>query len=183
MNVTLCKTAIFERVVRVHMDIRPATADDLDGINRVARASWEADYPEILSRETVSAGVDEWYGAAAFADELEWAHTLAFVATADDEPVGFVHAMWAGEEGHVLRLYVHPDHRREGVGTALLERVRSELYDRDIERIDAMVLADNELGKAFYERFGFEAADESETTIGGEQYRETRYTLTDSGDS
>ncbi len=165
------------------MDIRLATEDDLDGINRVARASWEADYPEILSRETVSAGVDEWYGAAALADEIGWAHTLVFVAVTDGDIVGFVHAMWSGDEGHVLRLYVHPDHRREGVGAALLDRTRTELFDRDIERIDAMVLADNDLGKAFYERFGFEVADESETTIGGERYRETRYTLTDSGDS
>lgn len=158
------------------MNVRAAETDDLDAINRVAKASWEADYPAILSRETVDEGVDEWYGADRFGEELGWARTLLFVAETDGV-VGFVHAHWGDEEGHVLRLYVHPNHRREGVGSALLEHVQSELFDRGVERIAAMVLADNELGNAFYEQFGFEAVDESETTIGGERYLETRYVL------
>ncbi|PSQ34461.1 N-acetyltransferase [Halobacteriales archaeon QS_9_70_65] len=33
------------------------------------------------------------------------------------------------------------------------------------------------LGNEFYERFGFERADESETVIDGESYRENRYVL------
>ena len=40
-----------------------------------------------------------------------------------------------------------------------------------------MVLAANDPGAAFYERFGFGFVDERETTIGDESYPESRYAL------
>jgi len=159
------------------MPIREAAADDLEGVRRVARASWETDYPDILSRESVDEGIEEWYDLDALAAEFDRGRTLLSVAEEDGEVVGFAHATWTGEEGHVLRLYVHPNHRDEGAGRALLERTETELRNRGVDRIDAMVLAENDLGRAFYEAFGFEEVDTGETTIGGETYRESRYAL------
>ena len=87
------------------------------------------------------------------------------------------HATWNGEEGYILRLYVHPDHRGAGHGRELLAATRTALADRGVDRVNAMVLAANDDGNEFYERFGFERADESETVIDGESYRENRYVL------
>jgi ribosomal protein S18 acetylase RimI-like enzyme len=161
------------------MPIRAATDDDIEDIRRIAERSWELDYPDILTRETIEAGFDEWYAPEGIAAEVASARSLVLVADRDGEVVGFVHAARSAstDEGYILRLYVDPDHRRENVGHELLERACVDLTDQGVERINAMVLAENDPGNSFYERFGFELDDESETTIGGESYRENRYVL------
>lgn len=159
------------------MTVRTATADDLDDIARVAEAAWAVDYPDILTRETAEAAATEWYDHDRLAGALDAGRTLLVVAEADDAVVGFAHATCSDDEGHILRLYVHPDHRGAGHGEALLTATRDALYARGVERINAMVLAANEPGTAFYEFFGFEHAADGETTIGEETHRERRYVL------
>lgn len=159
------------------MSPRTAAEEDIEAIRRVAEQSWEANYP--VTRETAEEAVNDWYDADRLREELRDGRTVLLVAERDGEVVGFAHATWNEEEseGYILRIYVHPEHRNEGVGRELLERARADLSDHDLERINAMVLADNDPGNDFYERFGFERADESETVIGGETYRENRYVL------
>ncbi len=161
------------------MRIRAATADDVEVIRQVARRSWETDYPDILSRETVEAGVRDWYALDSLATALARDRTSLLVAEPDSSVVGFVHAVRqaATGVGFVLRLYVDPDHRREGVGAALLDTVTEVLGGDGLDRVDAAVLSANELGRTFYESFGFELAEETETRIGGESYPECRYSL------
>ena len=159
------------------MTVRTATADDVADIARVAERSWTVDYPDILTRETAEAAVNEWYDADRIAEELAAERTLLLVAEADGLVVGFAHATWNDAEGYILRTYVHPDHRGEGFGRGLLTETRDVLDSKGVERINAMVLADNDPGNAFYERFGFERVDQSETEVGGESYRENRYVL------
>lgn len=177
------------------MSTREATTDDIDAIRAVARAAWETDYPAILSRETVEEGIEEWYAPDRLYEEFADVRTRVFVAVEEDADgrevvVGFSHAIVGSDEtglgddgdGHLLRLYVHPDHRERGVGRQLLERTRDALFERGVERIKAMVLAENDLGNAFYRGFGFEKVAESETTVGGETYRENTYELPRSTD-
>jgi ribosomal protein S18 acetylase RimI-like enzyme len=141
------------------MTVRTATEDDVEGVARVAERSWTDDYPDILTRDTAEAAVNEWYAPERIAEELEADRTVLLVADRGGEVVGFAHATWeeSGTDGYILRLYVHPDHRGEGLGRALLERARADLSDHGIERVNAMVLAANDPGNAFYERFGFRA--------------------------
>jgi ribosomal protein S18 acetylase RimI-like enzyme len=164
--------------------VREASAEDVDAIRAVARAAWEADYPEILSRETVTRGVEEWYGSEHIAEDAAGSRTRLFVACIDGvdgeagEVVGFAHAELGRDgEGYLLRLYVHPDYRHRGVGRRLLERTREDLFEHGADPINAMVLSENEPGNAFYRSFGFEAVGEGETIIGGTAYRETTYAL------
>ena len=161
------------------MPIRAAAEDDVDAICRVAQRAWETDYPEILTRETAEKGVGVWYAPEQIRKELDQDGTVLLVAERDETVVGFAHAALseAGAAGNVLRLYVHPDHRREHVGRELLERTCTELAEQGADRIYGMVLTENDPGNAFYSRFGFEAVDERETTIGNESYPETRYVL------
>ena len=157
------------------MVVREADGSDVDAIEAVARASWETDYPAILSRETAHEGVEEWYAADRLAAEVESDDALVPVADGEDGVIGFAHAVTEEAGGTILRLYVAPEHRREGVGGDLLEHTRKALAERGAERVRAMVLAENEPGNAFYRRHGFELADESETVIAGTSYRENVY--------
>lgn len=163
------------------MAIRSATEDDIDGVRRVAEASWERDHPGVVTRETAREAVDDWYTPDRLEAALHRGRVLLLVAERDGRIAGFAHATWtdADEMGHILRLYVHPDSRRAGVGGRLLEATCTELFDLGLDRITATVLVENEIGNEFYRSFGFEPDGEEETTIGEETHRENRYLLED----
>jgi ribosomal protein S18 acetylase RimI-like enzyme len=161
------------------MHVDTATRDDVEAIRDVARASWEHDYPDILTSESLQAGVDEWYSTDSIRDAVDWPRASVLVARTDGDVVGFVHAVFDADrnEGNVLRLYVDPEYRDAGVGRTLLESVRDALSDRGADRLRAMVLAANDPGNAFYEHLGFELDGESEVVVGGETYTEHTYVL------
>jgi len=161
------------------MAIRDATTDDVDAIQEIAKTSWTADYPDILSRESIQEGLDDWYSDRRIEDSIIWSRALMLVAERDDGIVGFAHATWDVDEtdGNILRVYVDPDHRGAGIGSELLEETRDRLFDVGVGRVKAMVLEGNDLGNAFYREFGFEKTDTQEIQIGEESYTECTYTL------
>lgn len=160
------------------MTVTEASEEHIEAIRAIAEVSWNHDHPKMLSRDTVSEGFDEWYGSDRIESELANPKSLVFVAI-DEEPVGFVHGMVNGDDGVVLRLYVHPDHRQQGAGRELFERVKAALLEYDVGRIQAMVLAENTLGNEFYQQLGFEQVSEGVTTIGEERFDENIYELRD----
>ncbi len=162
------------------MTVRSATDADIDGIRQVAKASWNTDYPDILSRESLDSGFDKWYSPEQLRDTISWARARVLVAeTAADEIVGFVHGVLDREEEHgdILRIYVHPDHRGKGIGRELFEAIRDELVDSGIDELRAMVLEKNEPGNAFYRGFDFEWETTEQIAIGNETYSENTYVL------
>ena len=165
------------------MEYRDSASGDAEAIERIARASWETDYPDILSRETAAEeGVEEWYGRETIERELETPGTVALVAEDErGEVVGFSHAVVTDGEATILRVYVHPEARGEGVGTGLLEATIEEARDRTADRVRAMVLSANEPGNAFYDNAGFDPVETGETVIAGEHYEERTYELESEG--
>lgn len=173
--------------------MREATTGDVESIRAVAEASWERDYADLLTRDTVAAGVNDWYDEATLTELVTDERTPVRVAERDEpvagseedevgeegDVVGFAHGYVDGETGHVLRLYVHPEERRSGTGQRVLDATVDALAERGSERVDATVLAANEQGRAFYESQGFEQVAVAETTIGGEAHPECRYRLED----
>lgn len=157
------------------MAIHEAAADDVEAITAVARLSWNHDYPEILSRDTVEQGVEEWYSPETITAEIDSDDAVVPVAKRESEVVGFTHAVEDETGGTVLRVYVVPDHRGDGIGSDLLEHAREKLADRGAGQLRAMVLAENEPGNEFYRRLGFELHERNETRIGDETYRENVY--------
>ncbi len=72
------------------------------------------------------------------------------LAELDGVVVGSVIAGWDGWRYHLYRLAVHPDKRRQGVATALLDRAEQRLAELGARRADAMVLDGNELGQTVW---------------------------------
>lgn len=163
------------------MPIREATTDDVEAIGRVAEASWEIDYPDVMSRESLDEGVHEWYSTDRVREAIYWSRSHMLVAERDGDVVGFVHADVRADDdvGHVLRLYVHPDHRRQGIGGDLLEAACWALVDDGATHVRATVLESNDLGNEFYRRHGFEPAGTESVVVGDETHRETTYDLRD----
>ncbi len=170
------------------MVIHAARPEDAETVLRVARAAWRADYP--LTRETADETVAEWYDPDRVRAAIDADDTVVLVARDDGdgggdgagasdtrEVVGFAHAVVgpAEDEAAILRVYVHPDRRRTELGTELVETTVERLRSKDVERIEAMVLADNDTGRAFYRSLGFAYDRTEQTRIAGERYDERVY--------
>jgi ribosomal protein S18 acetylase RimI-like enzyme len=81
----------------------------------------------------------------------------------DPDIVGFV--MFSVESGSyeqdidrglVENIYVEPDRRGEGIGTALLTAAESELVKRGVDAVALELMAGNEAARRFYRRAGYE---------------------------
>jgi len=159
------------------MEIRPASEEDFESVRNVARRAWKEAYENIVDEESIDGTVSSWYSDESLSAAVEKPGTVFLVATEADELLGFCHAVCHEDEGDLLRLYVHPDHWGDGIGTALYERLRGDFRDINMKRIRAMVLSQNGMGIEFYRRFGFEKTDEETVEIGPEEYDESVYTV------
>jgi ribosomal protein S18 acetylase RimI-like enzyme len=91
---------------------------------------------------------------------LERDPAALLVAEDSAQLIGTVISGWDGWRGHLYRLAVHPDHRRRGVGRALLAAAEARLAALGARRFDAMVLDDNELGHRLWLAAGYSRQDD-----------------------
>jgi len=78
------------------------------------------------------------------------------VAEIEGETVGYVIGnMVDGSEGHILAVAVAPEHRRRGVGTALLNAAIAVLKDKGAKRIRLESKLNNTHARKFYSSLGF----------------------------
>lgn len=119
----------------MHSELRPATADDIEGV----LAFWrEAAQPTSTdSAEVLASLVGRQPGAL-------------IVAEVDGHIVGSVIAGWDGWRGSIYRLAVGPDQRRSGLGRALLRAAEDRLTALGARRLHAIVVASNDDAVAFW---------------------------------
>lgn len=132
--------------------IRPATLDDLETIVdfnlRLAAETEDTG----LDRDTVRRGV-----RALLADR---AHGAYYVACKDGIIGQMMHTReWSdwrnGDIWWIQSVYVHPDHRRQGVCRALYEHVRAQAAaDPGVVGVRLYVERDNARAQAAYAAFG-----------------------------
>ncbi len=77
----------------------------------------------------------------------------------DNRIVGTVMAGYDGHRGWINYLAVLPEHRREGIGTRLMDEAEHCLRAAGCPKINLQVRSTNTSIVAFYERVGFKADD------------------------
>jgi len=82
------------------------------------------------------------------------------LAEQDSRIVGSIIAGWDGWRAHLYRLAVHPDVRRQGIGSLLLTEAETRLRALGAARIDAMVLKGNDLGQTIWRAAGYTQQEE-----------------------
>jgi len=83
---------------------------------------------------------------------------VGVLATHDGRAVGHG-VLLAGGSGHELALFVHPDYRSAGVGTALLRALLGHGETAGVERVWLSVRRANRPAVRLYRRAGFAAAE------------------------
>ncbi|GAA4749978.1 ribosomal protein S18-alanine N-acetyltransferase [Amnibacterium soli] len=119
--------------------VRAATADDVDAVMAIERASFPTDaWSEPAMRETFASGD-------------------AFVAEDERGVVGYaaVLAPPGSGDADVLTIAVDEAHRGEGTGAALLRRMLATAAERGAQRVFLEVRADNPVAQALYASRGF----------------------------
>lgn len=82
---------------------------------------------------------------------------LLLAAHADGHPAGMAIVRWTGgETAHFEDLYVLPQFRQQGIGTALLTAVKSEVRKRGCRKLTLNVLPNNEAARRLYRTQGFQ---------------------------
>jgi ribosomal protein S18 acetylase RimI-like enzyme len=84
---------------------------------------------------------------------------LFFVAMLRSKLVGTAMAGYDGHRGWVYYVAVGAEHRGRGVGTALMNRVESELARMGCPKLNLQVRGSNRKAVSFYRRLGYEIED------------------------
>lgn len=101
--------------------------------------------------------------AQLFLQELgrDWAYVdLARAERDGDEPatvVGFCNYWLVHDEVHLLNLAIHPDWRRRGIATRLMNHLLDFARERACRFVTLEVRASNQPARALYRGYGFEA--------------------------
>lgn len=91
---------------------------------------------------------------------LEANEGLCWCAVAGERLVGTVLCGSDGRRGYLYHVAVDGREQRSGVGRRLVARTLDAARARGITKCHAMVFADNERGRAFWERLGWSLRDD-----------------------
>ncbi|MER6127262.1 GNAT family N-acetyltransferase [Streptomyces sp. NPDC001795] len=156
----------------MHIDIRPIRPDDWPAVKElrlaalqdpVAHLAFLETYEEALAKpdsfwqERAEGGAEGAVGAQqiiAEAPDGTWCGTLTVLV---EEPGT---TDWAGfpverKQGHVVGVFVRPEHRGTGLTKALFDAGLEWAWGRGAERVRLIVHEDNARAKSFYGKVGF----------------------------
>lgn len=88
--------------------------------------------------------------------ELDNKLSLWLVALEDDKVVGYVGSQTVLGETDMMNIAVHPDHRKQGIGTALIVGLIGALKKRGSHSLMLEVRVSNETAISVYRKLGFE---------------------------
>jgi ribosomal-protein-alanine acetyltransferase len=93
-------------------------------------------------------------------DQAHSSGQLLLIAELNGQICGFLVARIAGNEAEILNAAVDTAHRRQGVGTALLEAAVTTAQARDAKNVYLEVRESNSAAISFYSQHGFQKTAE-----------------------
>jgi GNAT superfamily N-acetyltransferase len=132
--------------------LRDARLDDVPAIRRFGEANIPPHYTPLIGARAADSQVRQWWSDDHLGHAV--AAGLVILAESGGEVVGVAQRGRAGAAHVVYKLYVHPEHRGQGLGRQLLDAVIARLPP-DVDRLWIEHVAANTRAGAFYEREGY----------------------------
>ena len=145
--------------------IRPIKEPDVSEIYAVALAAWRYTYRNIFDEQFIEHFVNQNYAPERLLSlfPLLQIGTIYFnVAEHNSNIVGFCNIGIDRQMAELYRIYLLPDYIGQGLGRRLLERGEEFLREHGVNNYYCFVHKDNELGKRFYARSGFQHLPEKD---------------------
>ncbi|GAA4425001.1 GNAT family N-acetyltransferase [Georgenia halophila] len=132
--------------------VRTAEFQDIAAITRFGEAHIRPHYAPLIGVEAADDQVRNWWNETHIGAAVTQA--LVVVTVADGQLLGVGQRGRNGNDHVIYKLYVHPQHRGQGVGPKLLDALTKQL-PTGADRLYIEHVAANKRAGAFYEREGF----------------------------
>lgn len=156
--------------------IRPATRADMSSIAEVARYTWDVTYATSVAAHNRRHFLDQAYTPGALREAISHERGWFYVAVQAESVVGFAqYQRRYDDQGELVRIYIHPDHQRRGIGRVFLANGLAAMGVAGISHCFVSADANNTVARAFYERFGFRPRREYGRFMGDQIIRLVEY--------
>lgn len=119
----------------------------------IIRDMREDDIPAVSEIEQISFSTP--WSKESFLNEIYNKYAFSKVAVFEVNVIGYICANYLHHESHILNLAVHPDFRRRGVATILMNEAKKEMKKKGCVFLYLKVGVSNTGAQKFYELFGF----------------------------
>ena len=108
-----------------------------------------------MSRELIEHGLTWSWTPARVQHFITGAESSVIVARREQRIAAFAIMHFGDDVAHLNLLAVAPEHRRQGIGSQLMEWLTATAIAAGVFRINLEVRTQNDLARSFYERLGF----------------------------
>ena len=141
---------------------------DIPEVKYVLSHTWKDTYGSFLSEKTIDKVTTIWHDPEALASQAQ--HPDTYFAIAKDTSgkiVGLITVRKIDDKAIFMnRLYIHPDHQRQGIGSKLYELAIKNFPTAKVMRLE--VEEENKKGLSFYRKQGFGEVERKIDEIEGE---------------
>lgn len=115
----------------------------------------KTDLTDVLEISTLS--LKESWSLDSFSKELTNPLAKYIVAKTKDKIIGFAGLWIIVDEGHITNIAVHPDYRKKGVGSALVDSLIEHSKKWGCSALTLEVRASNIPAQNLYSKYGFQS--------------------------
>jgi ribosomal-protein-alanine N-acetyltransferase len=122
-------------------------------IEAVLEPMSESDLDEVLAIEMACFSVP--WSKSAFLFDVHSSDSCSIVARKGGRVVGYIIGLFVLDELHINNIAVHVKHRRQGLGSKLLESLLERAETKGSRRATLELRASNEEARGLYQKYGF----------------------------